>query len=248
MDYCYGGLSNIYDYLIKPDIDYKYWANTILDICNYYKINNIDYLDLACGTANLTIELFEYFKNVWAVDLSNEMLAVAEEKFREKGYNKATFICQDICKLNLNKQFDLITCCLDSVNYILKKEDLKNFFNGVNRCLKENGIFIFDINSYYKLTKILGNNIYNYDDDDLVYVWDNNLQDGIVEMYLTFFIKDGEYYKRFDEVHFQRAYKVQEIIDLLQECGLAVVSILNNYKSVETNKYTERFTFIVKKQ
>jgi SAM-dependent methyltransferase len=66
----------------------------------------------------------------------------------------------------LNHKFDLITCILDSTNYILSEEDLENYFKSVYKHLKDNGLFIFDINSYYKLTEILGNNTYNFDNEE----------------------------------------------------------------------------------
>ena len=128
------------------------------------------------------------FKNTWLVDMSNEMLSEAESKLRNMGV-KARFVCQNIKDLNLNKKFDLITCCLDSTNYILKEKDLINYFHNVKMHLKEDGIFVFDINSYYKLTDILGNNVYNYDDDNVTYIWENSLNNEIVDMFLTFFCK-----------------------------------------------------------
>ena len=65
-------------------------------------------------------------------------------------------------------------------------EDVKSCFNRVYDHLEEEGIFIFDINSYYKITEILGNNIYNYDSEEVFYTWENYLEKDIVEMYLTF--------------------------------------------------------------
>lgn len=151
----YEEFAYIYDELINSDIDYKKWADKILEICEKLNLERNDYLDLACGTGNMTLELSRYFKNTWAVDLSSQMLTKAEEKLRALKI-KAKFICQDISKLNLNRKFDLITCCLDSTNYIIEENDLNAYFNSVYNHLKNNGIFIFDINSYYKLINILG--------------------------------------------------------------------------------------------
>jgi ubiquinone/menaquinone biosynthesis C-methylase UbiE len=167
---CYKGLAQIYDALINNDINYNAWSKVILQNCRLQNIEFLDYLDLACGTGNLTVEVSGSFKNTWAVDLSSEMLSEAEVKMRERRL-LAKFVCQDICELNLNKSFDLITCCLDSTNYILEENALEDYFTAVHKHLKPNGVFVFDINSYYKLTEILGNNIFNYDDEDVVYTW-----------------------------------------------------------------------------
>lgn len=244
---CYKKFAHIYDRLIYGDIDYKNWANVILKICEDYNIIKEDYLDLACGTCNMTKELGKMFKHTWAVDMSCEMLTEAEQKMRLEKI-KTQFVCQDISRLNLNKEFDLITCALDSTNYILDEEDLKRYFLLVNKHLKKDGIFIFDINSYYKLTQILGNNAYNYDDDETVYIWENVLENEIVYMYLTFFIKEGEIYRRFDEEHRERAYK-QEFIDaVLETSGFKILKKLDNYKSEKIKNETERITYVVMKK
>jgi len=244
---CYKEFAKVYDELIRPDIDYKKWSTIILDNCRELGVNYDNYLDLACGTGNMTEEIAKAFKQAWAVDLSSEMLTEAENKLRKSGV-KAKFVCQDICSINLNKKFDLITCCLDSTNYILDTEELIGYFNGVFNHLKEDGVFIFDINSYYKLTNILGNNIYKYEDDKVVYIWENSLEDDIVDMYLNFFIKEGDLYRRFDEEHSERAYREEFIEKSLEDIGFKIVKKLNNYEEKTIIDTTERIVYVVKKK
>jgi len=244
---CYKEFAKVYDELIRPDIDYKKWSATILDACRELNVNYDSYLDLACGTGNMTEEIAKAFKQTWAVDLSSEMLTEAENKLRKSGI-RAKFVCQDICSLNLNKKFDLITCCLDSTNYILDTEELIEYFNGAFNHLKEDGVFIFDINSYYKLTNILGNNVYKYEDDKVVYIWENSLEDDIVDMYLNFFIKEGDLYRRFDEEHSERAYKEEFIEKALEDIGFEILKKLNNYEEKSIIDTTERIVYVVKKK
>lgn len=243
---CYKGLAQIYDALINDDINYKAWSKIILQKCQLQNIEFLDYLDLACGTGNLTVEIAGAFKNTWAVDLSSEMLSEAEVKMREHRLS-AKFACQNICELNLNKSFDLITCCLDSTNYILEEDALRDYFNAVYKHLKHNGIFVFDINSYYKLTEVLGNNIFNYDDDQVFYTWENYLNEEIVDMYLTFFVREGELYRRFDEEHSERAYKMEHIDSILDKIGFSIVNKLNNYKENNIDENTERIVYVLKR-
>lgn len=244
--YCYKNFASIYDELIYGDIDYKHWANNIMNICNQYNIQKKNYLDLACGTANLTVELGKHFNNVYAVDLSQEMLTVAEEKLREENIRTKVF-CQNICDLKIKNKFNLITCALDSTNYILDENQLKKYFEGVYNLLEDDGLFIFDINSYNKLTKILGNNIFNYDSEDVVYIWENYLENDIVNMYLTFFVQKGQMYERFDEEHCERAYKSTYIEEILKELGFSIEKILDCYEEKSINEDTERITYVVKK-
>jgi len=244
---CYKEFANIYDELINSDIDYKTWASNILYICkNQQHLNMESYLDLACGTGNLTIEIASEFKHVWAVDLSCDMLSQAEKKMRDVNI-KAKFVCQDISKLNLNNKFNLITCCLDSSNYILKEENFRKYLLGAYDLLENDGLFVFDINSYYKLTNVLGNNTYNYDSEDVVYIWENYLENDVVEMSLTFFVKEGQVYRRFDEQHSERAYKEEYIENVIKEIGFEIIKKMDNYEDKVVSDKTERICYVLKK-
>ncbi|GAA0114550.1 class I SAM-dependent DNA methyltransferase [Clostridium senegalense] len=243
---CYKDFATIYDELIYGDVDYKKWATKILSICDELNIERKNYLDLACGTGNLTVEVGEKFQNVYAVDLSQEMLTVAEEKLREKCIRAKVF-CQNICNLKIKNKFDLITCCLDSTNYIIEEEALEDYFKGVYEVLNIGGTFIFDMNSSNKLLNILGNNVFNYDSEDVVYIWENYLEDDIVNMYLTFFVKEGQVYKRFDEEHVERAYESKFILNVLNKIGFKVNCILDCYEDKEITKDSERITYVVRK-
>lgn len=244
--YCYKNFASIYDELIYGDVDYKEWAKKILEICEAYSLERKNYLDLACGTGNLTIELGRSFQNVYAVDLSQDMLTIAEEKLRDSGIRAKVF-CQNICNLNIKNSFNLITCALDSTNYILHKEYLERYFTGVYNLLREDGIFIFDINSRYKLTNILGNNIFNYDSEDVVYIWENYLEDDVVNMYLTFFVKEGQVYKRFDEEHCERAYSEKCIEETFKKTGFKLEKKLDCYDNIPVSGKTERITYVLRK-
>jgi ubiquinone/menaquinone biosynthesis C-methylase UbiE len=243
----YKDFAAIYDELINGDIDYSTWADKIYSICLSQGIEMKDYLDLACGTGNMTEKLAKHFKSIWAVDLSSQMLTEADTKLRYSNV-KAKFVCQDISSLKLNNKFDLITCCLDSTNYIVDEEALKGYFNGVFRHLKDNGVFVFDINSYYKLTSILGNNTFTYDNDDVVYIWENYLEDDIVTMNLTFFVKEGATYRRFDEEHCERAYKEEFLESILYNIGFRIIDKLNNYEARALESESERIVYILGKK
>ena len=177
----YNKMAKVYDQLINEDINYKDIAGFLLSVAKKENIKFDNYLDLACGTGNVGIHVGEKFKENYFVDLSADMLTEVEQKLRDNKL-KAKIICQDMCELELGTQFDLISCVLDSTNYILDENDLKDYFKSVYRHLEDDGVFIFDINSYYKLSTVLGNNIYTYDNEEIFYTWENIFEDDIVEM------------------------------------------------------------------
>lgn len=244
---CYNEFADVYDELINGDVDYKLWSEKILDLCDEMNVNRRDYLDLACGTGNLTIHVGKKFTSTTAVDLSQYMLTKADEKLRGERI-RAKLMCQNMCSFNLRKAFDLVTCALDSTNYILKKEELISYFKCVSDHLKEDGIFIFDINSEYKLLNILGNNVYNYDSEDVVYIWENEVEEEILNMYLTFFVKEGQVYKRFDEHHKERIYGERYLDSILHDIGFEIKKKLDNYINDEIKEETERIVYVLGKR
>ena len=242
----YGEFAKIYDDLINEDINYDNMVSRIIEICNEHNIECNDYLDAACGTGNVTVRLAKHFKDIYAVDLSEDMLREAFNKLKENRI-KGKIICQDMTEMQLNRKFDLITSVLDSTNYITDEDDLEKYFSSVKEHLKDDGIFIFDVNSYYKLSEILGNNIYTYSEEDVFYTWENVFEDDMVSMFLTFFVKQGELYERFEEEHFERAYKEEELESALSNCGLKVINKFDGYSNNKVQANSERIVYVVKK-
>ena len=242
----YGEFAKIYDDLINDDINYDNMVSRIIEICNEHNIECKDYLDVACGTGNVTVRLAKHFKDIYAVDLSEDMLREAFNKLKENRI-KGKIICQDMTEMQLNRKFDLITSVLDSTNYITDEDDLEKYFSSVKEHLKDDGIFIFDVNSYYKLSEILGNNIYTYSEENVFYTWENVFEDDMVSMFLTFFVKQGELYERFEEEHFERAYKEEELESALSNCGLKVINKFDGYSNNKVQANSERIVYVVKK-
>ena len=242
----YGEFAKIYDDLINEDINYDNMISRIIEICNEHNIECKDYLDVACGTGNVTVRLAKHFKDIYAVDLSEDMLREAFNKLKENRI-KGKIICQDMTEMQLNRKFDLITSVLDSTNYITDEDDLEKYFSSVKEHLKDDGIFIFDVNSYYKLSEILGNNIYTYSEEDVFYTWENVFEDDMVSMFLTFFVKQGEFYERFEEEHFERAYKEEELESALSNCGLKIINKFDGYSNNKVQANSERIVYVVKK-
>lgn len=243
----YKEFANIYDELIYEDIDYDEISEKIISLSNENNIEFEDYLDLACGTGNVGVRVGKYFKNMYAVDISNDMLNIAFEKFKQNKI-KAKVICQDMSELSLNHKFNLITSVLDSTNYITEEEDLFNYFKSVYDHLKDDGLFIFDINSYYKLSEIMGNNIYTYSSEDVFYTWENTFEDNILNMFLTFFVKnENNLYERFEEEHFEKAYQEKDIEDILNEIGFNILGKFCGYSDLKPDNNSERILYVLRK-
>lgn len=243
----YGKFARVYDELMV-DFDYEEWFRYIRDIFKKYKKNPQDILEMACGTGNLSYHLAKERYDLTCFDISEDMLSHAYEKLRK--YKNVDIIKADMIDFKLNKKFDSVISICDSINYIRKKDDLEKVFKNVYDHLKKDGIFIFDINSYYKLNHIIGNNTFVEDSEDVFYIWENFYDEveDLCEFYLTFFFKkDAETYERFDEHHIERAYKTTEIVELLGKVGFNQVDFYQAFSFEDISEKTERINFVASK-
>ena len=241
----YGEFAFVYDRLINQD--YSAIADKIEDIFRRNGVKPELVLDLACGTGSLTVELAKRGYDMIGIDMSEEMLSVAYEKASE--YPDVRFLCQDMTEFELYGTVDAIVCTLDAVNYITDKRDLKRLFKIVHNYLNPGGLFIFDINTVYKLKTVLGNNTFVYDENGVFYTWENyfNPKNNISEQFLTFFAEQDGMYKRFDEQHVQRGYTESELRDYMENAGLAFVEKVNWVKVDCNSKKAEKIIFVSKK-
>jgi len=67
-------------------------------------------------------------------------------------------------------------------------------------------------------------------------------------MYLTFFVKKGQVYHRFDEHHRERAYSDNKIEEFIDEAGLFIEKKLNCYEETTIDENTERITYVLRKK
>lgn len=239
MNNSYTQFASYYDKLIKGDIDYKKIASFINNEINI-KIDNI-VLDLACGTGNLTEELKHLGYDMIGIDLSVDMLNIAKEKNPD-----ILYLCQDMREFELYGTVDCICCMTDSLNYITDDNDLKEVFRLAKNYLNPGCPFIFDLNSFYKLRCILGNNTFTYDEDDIFYVWENEFdeEENICDFYLTFFIKEGDNYRRFDETHSEKAYSKEKIEKMLADAGFNNIKCYADYDKSPVSDTSERLVFV----
>ncbi|SHJ84160.1 class I SAM-dependent DNA methyltransferase [Tepidibacter formicigenes] len=244
----YESFAFIYDKLMD-NVDYGMWINYIENIIKRENVIVKNILELACGTGNLTIPLAQKGYDIVGIDISEEMLDVAKQKCLEEEID-VVFLNQDMRELDFEiYDLDCVLCACDGFNYILEEEELKNIFENVYKLLKEEGIFIFDISSYFKMSNILSNNTFGENREDIAYIWQNYFdeEENIVEMDLAFFIRNGKYFEKFEETHYQRAYNNEEILDILKHTGFNNIKVYKDFTFLQADEESERVFFVCKK-
>ncbi len=242
----YNEFAYLYDELIN-DVDYKKWVEYYFKIFDRYGLKPKLGLDLGCGTGNMTTELAARGIEMTGVDLSEDMLCVARDKSLDMDI---LYLNQDMRTFELYGTVDFIVSSLDCINYITDKRDLLKVMRLVNNYLDPGGLFIFDINTRYKLENVIGNNTFILENDDVFCTWQNEYDKWrrICDFYLTFFCKENGAYQRFDEQHTERAYDISEISALIEKAGMRVLNIYDDLSFNAPRKNSERVFFVAQEQ
>ncbi len=222
----YEAFADVYDALMD-DVDYDAWAAYYLALIDGQGVSPKTLCDCACGTGSLSVRFAGRGLRVTGVDLSGEMLARAQAKAREHGV-QAMFVKQDMRALTLPRPVDALVCGCDGVNYLLDDADVSAFFERAHASLRPGGALAFDVSSPYKLEHILGNGFFGEERDDVAYLWSNRFDETrrVVTMDMTFFVRErGDLYRRFAELHEQKAHAPERLRALLEANGFANVRI-----------------------
>ncbi|MCR4436381.1 MAG: class I SAM-dependent methyltransferase [Clostridiales bacterium] len=244
----YTDFAHIYDRLMY-DVDYGTWADYIEGIFHKNGLKPSLLLDLGCGTGSFCIEMAKRGYDMIGIDLSNEMLWCAKQKSVQENLD-ILFLNQDMTRFELYGTVDAVVCLMDSLNYITDKRGLKRVFKLVENYLNPGGLFIFDVNTVYKFENILKDNIFFEIGDDITYIWENHYdrKRKICRFDLTFFVKEGQAYRKFEETHFERAFSADELKKIISESGLELAGILDemSFHSFSAKK-SKRAFFVCRK-
>lgn len=243
----YSVLATYYDRIME-DVDYDAWVAFYEKCFAMYSEKPKKMLDLACGTGLITIPLAKAGYEITGLDLSAEMLALASKK-AENEKVKLRLSEQNIALFDAGGYFDGVICSFDGINYLTSPKDVLSCFASVKETLSENGLFIFDVSTPYKYENILADNAFVYEYDDLFLSWQNFYQKktGLCHFYLTFFVKDKNGWKRFDEEQKQRRYLLPRLEKMLKEAGLTVITKVGDVDFSPLTEESDRCFFVCKR-
>jgi len=240
----YQGLAQIYDKLMES-VDYEEWAQYIKTLSEKYNRDMGSALDIACGTGSTSIPLAQLGWRVTGVDFSLPMLQQARRKAGEAKLD-IIFLQQDIRELELTREFDLVTCFQDGLNYLLTKEDLESAFRSINKTMSEDALFIFDLNLVEKYSFCAQGDISFADTEEFTLIYETSYisDQQVWEIKVTGFVKEDQRYAKFQEVHQEKQHHLEDVEDALNVNGFEVVDVFNAF-SLEAPSADSRRIFVV---
>ena len=220
----YHELAVSYDRLTN-DVDYEATVAFYEEILKREGLNPRTAVDLACGTGSVTAILARKGLRVIGVDLSEEMLTVAQQKAVYLD-NQPQFIRQPLQELYLPRGVDMAVCALDSLDYITDPKDCREAIRRIYKVLNPGGIFIFDVNTPEKLRAMDGQ-VFLDEDDDVYCVWRGEFDrhTNICSYGMDLFQRKGNLWERSFEEHQEYAYTQEQLVSYLKAAGFTHIRV-----------------------
>lgn len=220
----YKALAVSYDRLTN-DVDYAATVEFYKRIMKDEGVRPRTAVDLACGTGSVTAILAKMGIPTTGVDMSEEMLTVAQQKTMNLT-PRPFFSCQRLERLRLPRAVDLAVCALDSLDYITEPENCREAIQRVYKALNPGGIFIFDVNTPEKLRAMDGQ-VFLDEDDDVYCVWRGEFdeQTNICSYGMDLFQRQGRLWRRSFEEHREYAYSAETLVGYLKQAGFTRITV-----------------------
>ena len=242
----YEALAASYDRLTN-DVDYEATVAFYREILAAEGLRPRTAVDLACGTGSVSVLLAKQGLRVIGVDMSEEMLTVAQQKV-DGLMNPPRFICQKLQNLTLPRGVDLAVCALDSLDYITVPKDCAEAIRRVYRALNPGGIFIFDVNTPEKLRAMDGQ-VFLDEDDDVYCVWRGEFDEetNICTYGMDLFQRQDWLWQRSFEEHREYAYSAQQLTEYLKAAGFTNIRVYADRRMEPPRAGEQRIYFKARK-
>ena len=155
-------------------------------------------LDVGCGRGGFIERMISDGVTCKGIDLSSVMV----QECKEKGLDAE---CVDA--LRVEGKYDAIVSIFDVLNF-MDKDELTKFLDAIADRLEDDGVFIADINTLYGFSDVAEGTM-SKDSDDEFLVVDAEFHDNKLNTQFTLFVKDGEVYKKYQDIIIQHFHKIQ---------------------------------------
>lgn len=240
--------SSYYDLLYKN----KSYENEAAFLCSLFpahKHGHKTLLDLGCGTGRHAFELAKHGWKVQGVDLSSEMVGIANESLKTQSVpgirERLHFSTGDARSVQLGKTFNVVTALFHVMSYQTTEEDCLGVLKTAREHLPPDGVFLFDF--WYGpavLSEQPENRVLRLESDDLkiVRIAEPELlpNENIVNVNYTIFIHNTKsgLISEITETHRMRYWFLPELVRLVEKAGFRVQRtgewLTNNFPGTDT--------------
>lgn len=232
-------VAEFYDELMKP-VPYRMWVSYYLLLLSMQGNKPKSMLDMCCGTGTMTELMFREGFEVEGFDLSADMIEVARKKAERKKM-PLRYEVQDATQLDMGRTYDACFSFFDSFNNITDPDAFRKALESAYRHLKPGGSFIFDLNTAFAFHSKMFNQQDLRKDNKVRYrwrgEWDKTTR--LIHVNMKFWV--GE--QVFEELHVQRAYELQDVVDLLEDIGFEEIRYFHSYTLQPPGAKSDRIHF-----
>lgn len=232
----YSFTARLYDELVGRWA-FESWRENFLVLERRYGLNPSRCLDAACGTGYAAAFLAERGWKVYGVDRSPHMLSVAAERVSGKN---VVLLRQDMRFLVLPEKVELVVCATDSLNHLLVEKDLAAALRSFASVLHPGGYLLADLNTPWQLRRGGDEKPWPVEVRGKKMTWESRWDEtkglAVVVMSLEEY---GDV--RCREVHRERGYHLDTLMDLLKKSGFIEVEVMDARGLVGIGKHTRRW-------
>jgi len=203
------------EYLFDFDEVIDYLWDKYIDELKSLNVKTI--LDIGCGSGGFMQKAKKAGFEIVGIDVSKEMINNAKQKNLDV-YHK------DLC--DCHQKFDACVAIFDVINY-MDKDYLKKFFKCVKNVLKDDGYFLFDINTLYGFEEIAQGTLY-VGDEKISGILNSIFNDNVMKTDIIVFERQGDCWNRYNGEIVQYFYDNKY---------LDKIAPLDFYKNIEINLY-----------
>ncbi len=228
----FGELARYYD-RIMDFVDYDRWFFVTTLLAELLPERFV-HLDAACGTGTLLKRLRRIGWSSIGTDLSPAMLRA--------GNIQASAIpvaAADLCAMPFSRSIDYATSLFDSINFLLSIEDITKAFEQVAGCLKEGGIFYFDMVTERMVTDHFEDQEWSEHNGAFSTRWRSSYdrETRIAETEVRVTSGAGGFFR-------ERVYEPTEIEAALRAAGLTLLGVYDAHKWTTPKRKTVRLDYV----
>lgn len=240
--------AKFYDLLYRTK-DYKFEFENILKRIPVNEIDNI--LELGCGTGTYSVIAAEYFENISAVDLSRDMITLAELKNHR---SNISYSVGDLCKVEFSEKFDLIFSLFHVFSYLASIDSLKEALETASKHMKVGSFLCFDVWSSAgfvsnkletrrkEVMNSEGSRIIRYS-----YSNHNPIEETVVVNFDFVVLEKTEAPKFFQEQHLMKYWSRETICNVADDFGLSLVESFDLHTGNDVSSESFGVTYLFTK-